>query len=351
MDIPHLEAELANSWPPPAWADVSVLAAVSGGADSVALLLALSALKRGGLGRLVVAHLNHQLRGAESDADERFVGHLAGQLGLRFECGRLEPAELDACSEGIEETARILRYRFLSDTAERIGARYVVCAHTADDQIETILHRIVRGTGIAGLAGIPRCRQLSPAVTVIRPFLNIRRSEVLEYLACLGQPYRDDRSNSDRRFTRNRIRRDLLPHLAEHYNPAVSEALLRLGRLAAEAQDVVDGLVRRLVADGVVAASSEGLLVARNPVVDQPDYLVRELLMSAWQAKGWPMQSMGFDEWDSLLQMLRNEPRWGAAALLKRTFPGQIQAECLADGLHLRPQTGPETVRQPEANQ
>ncbi|NLS95597.1 MAG: tRNA lysidine(34) synthetase TilS [Planctomycetaceae bacterium] len=317
----------------------------------MALLRGLSALKRGGEGRLVVAHFNHQLRGGESDADERFVGRLADQLGLRFESGRLEPAELDACSEGIEEAARNLRYRFLTDAAERIGARYVVCAHTADDQIETILHRIVRGTGIAGLAGIPRCRQLSPAVTVIRPLLNVRRSEVLEYLAFLGQPYRDDRSNSDRRFTRNRIRRDLLPHLAEHYNPAVAEALLRLGRLAAEAQEVVDGLVRRLVADGVVAASDDGLLVVRSRVADQPDYLVRELLMHAWQAKGWPMQSMGFDEWNRLLQMVRNDPRSGATALLKRTFPGPIQAECLTEGLHLRPQAGSEADRQPEASQ
>ena len=234
MDTPPLEEKLANAWSPQAWADVSVLVAVSGGADSVALLRGLWALKHGGVGQLLVAHFNHRLRGEESDADEEFVCRLARKLGLGFECGRLESAAMEACSDGIEEAARSQRYQFLTDTAEKSAARYVVCAHTEDDQIETVLHRILRGTGIAGLSGIPRCRRLSPAVTLIRPLLEVRRVELVDYLASLGQAYREDSSNLDRRFTRNRIRHDLLPQLAEHYNPGVGEALRRLGHLAGE---------------------------------------------------------------------------------------------------------------------
>ncbi len=335
MNSPRLEQTLANAWPAEAWAEVSVVAAVSGGADSVALLRALAAQKRGGEGRLVVAHFNHRLRGEESDADEQFVAQLAHDLGLRFESGRVEPDGLEPCSNGLEEAARSRRYEFLISTSEEVGARYVVCAHTADDQIETILHRIVRGTGIAGLAGIPRCRRLSPAVTLIRPLLDVRRAELIDYLASLGQSYREDSSNSDRRFTRNRIRHDLLPHLAEHYNPAVGEALQKLGRLAGEAQSVVDELVRQLVGDGALAEQDAGLLVLRDKVAGQSEYLVRELLIHAWQSRDWPMQSMGFDEWHLLVQMLRYDPESGEATSCKRSFPGQLQAECRPDGLHL----------------
>jgi len=315
---------LASAWPTEAWADVSVLAAVSGGADSVALLRGLAALKRGGEGRLVVAHLNHRFRGEESDADEQFVCRLADDLGLACECGRLEPREIETGSEGLEEAARSKRYQFLIDAAEKIGARYVVCAHTADDQIETILHRIVRGTGIAGLAGMPRCRRLSQAVTLIRPLLDVRRAELVDYLASLGQPYRQDSTNSDRQFTRNRIRHELLPHLAEHYNPAVRDALLRLGRLAGEAQSLVDELVRELMDDGVVDEAENVTFVRRDRMQGQPDYLVRELLMAVWQSRSWPLQSMGFEEWCLLVRMLRSEPGASNATPGKRTFPGQI---------------------------
>ncbi len=336
MTPPSLEVILANIWPPQAWADVSVLVAVSGGADSVALLRALAALKRGGDGRLMVAHFNHHLRGSESDADEQFVCRLGEELGLRCECGCPEAGQIAACAEGLEEAARNMRYQFLTRAAEAVGARYVACAHTADDQIETILQRIVRGTGIAGLAGIPCTRRLSPAVTLIRPFLQVRRCELVDYLASIGQPYREDLSNADRRFTRNRIRHELLPHLAEHYNPAVDEALLRLGRLAGEAQSLVDERVCQLLQGGAVIMEEDSALVLRGRMSTQPEYLVRETFLAVWQSQGWPLQSMGFEEWDLLVRMLRSVCEAPATVPNKRTFPGPIQAERRAEGLYLR---------------
>lgn len=337
MNPPRFEENLARDWPSEVWADVSVLVAVSGGADSVALVRGLASVKQEGGGRLVVAHFNHRLRGEESDADEEFVSRLAHDLGLRCELGRMEPGGLDACPDGVEEAARSQRYRFLTHTAERLGARYVACAHTADDQIETILHRILRGTGIAGLAGIPRCRRLSRAVTLIRPLLEVRRAELVDYLTSLGQPYREDSSNQDRRFTRNRIRHDLLPHLAEHYNPAVGEALRRLGCLAGEAQGVIDELVRMLIDEVVVDQPGGATLVKSEAILGQSEYLVRELLMAVWQARGWPLQSMGFEEWNLLVAMLRCQAGTSEGRSGKRTFPGRIQAVCDADGLWLTP--------------
>src|SRR5205823_11908216 len=124
---------------------------------------------------------------------------------------------------GIEETARDERYRFLEVTAVAIGCRAIATAHTADDQAETILHHVLRGTGLAGLRGIPRARELASGITLIRPLLDLERSVVLDYLAKIGQDFRDDASNRDEAYTRNRIRHQLLPLLAREYNPHIGE--------------------------------------------------------------------------------------------------------------------------------
>ena len=136
-----LPALLANAWPAEAWGDVTVLVGVSGGADSVALLRALEALKRtaAGAGRLIVAHFHHGLRGAEADADAAFVAALSQRLGLECVVGRASGS-----SPSDEASARKARYRFLKRTAHARGARFVAVAPTADDQAETILHRIAR---------------------------------------------------------------------------------------------------------------------------------------------------------------------------------------------------------------
>src|SRR5688572_29033082 len=205
------ELRLATDWPPAAWREVTVIAAVSGGADIVALLRALLAIRQQGAGRQVAAHCNHRLRGAESEADAAFVADLCRQLGLTCEIGIVDVSQAANSGDGLEAAAREARYGFLKSVAARHGARYLATAHTADDQAETLLHRIVRGTGLAGLAGIPRVRPLNELTTLIRPLLGARRSEVLAYLADIGQEYRHDASNLDRRFTRNRIRHELLP--------------------------------------------------------------------------------------------------------------------------------------------
>ncbi len=154
----EFEQALATSWPAAEWQNLTVIVAVSGGPDSVALLRGLAALKRqaGGEGRLIVAHLNHHLR-PEADEDSRFVAELAKRLELPFEGGNAAVAELAARQgDGVEVAAREARYSFLRQTAEKFGARYVAMAHTTDDQVETVLLNVLRGTGLAGLAGMPR---------------------------------------------------------------------------------------------------------------------------------------------------------------------------------------------------
>ena len=317
------ESTLARTWPPEAWQDVTLLLAISGGADSVALLRTMTALKTGGPGQIYAAHLNHQLRGDESDQDEAFVRDLCQNLGLDCQVARAD-VRLSAADagDGLEAAARAARYDFLRRTAERLGARYVVTAHTADDQAETILHRVIRGTGVSGLAGMSRARPLGPAVTLIRPLLKLHRRELVGYLDDLQQPYRDDSSNRDPTFTRNRIRHRLLPELAAEFNPGVVDALLRLGRLAGEAQSIVDKLVSDLADRCVIVRSPTELEINTAPLSAEPPYLVRELLLSAWRRMDWPLQSMGFTEWDRLA-----ESALAAGDSPAQTLPGNVTAE------------------------
>src|SRR5262249_48782964 len=147
--------------------------------------------------------------------------------------GRASSDLTATASDGVEAAARQARYEFLAKTAHECGARYIATAHTADDQVETILFNVLRGTGLAGLAGIPRMRTLNESTTLIRPLLDFKRSEIISYLATLNQPYRDDETNQLLDYTRNRIRHDLIPILERDYNPRVRESLLRLAQAAA----------------------------------------------------------------------------------------------------------------------
>jgi tRNA(Ile)-lysidine synthase len=320
--MPHpLELQLARAWPPADWSEVTVVAAISGGADSVALLRALVALRTGGAGRICAAHLNHQLR-PDAEEDQRFVVDLCRRLDIVCEVGRADVDRLaNEAGDGLEAAARTARYRFLEQTAGRLGARFVVTAHTADDQAETILHRIIRGTGIRGLAGMARARPLGHA-TLLRPMLDIGREDVLRYLDALGQPYRQDPSNADLGFTRNRIRHAIMPQLREQFNAQAAEALLRLGTLAGEAQTLVDSLVEELLARGVTSDRPSRVGIDLSVLAGQPHYLVRELLIAVWHRQGWPLQAMGRHKWEELAQLAT-----GASAPSRQVFPGEVMVD------------------------
>ena len=332
---------LAESWPPAIWQDVTVLLAVSGGADSVALLRGMCALRSGGEGRLIVAHFNHRLRQSESDDDEAFVVQLCRTLDVPCHVSRAESAGSIHRGSGLEASARETRYQFFRSMALEQGARYVATAHTADDQAETVLHRIVRGTGLAGLAGIPRTRILCPAVALIRPLLVFRRAELIAYLESLGQSFRRDASNANHQFTRNRIRGDLLPRLARDYNENVVEALLRLAALAAEAQNVIDTQVRDLSELCVSQTRTNApVQIDCEKLTAVPPYLIRELLISVWRTQNWPQQAMGYQHWQSLAKLVLDR---GCGMSSKQDFPGQVHAELRERTLWLTREPGSRT--------
>ena len=326
-----LETRLQTAWPETQWHDLTVVVAVSGGPDSVALLRALVRLRPpASAGRLIAAHLNHQLRGAESTADQQFVAALAADLGVTLIVGQAEG--LAGEQDGIEAAAREARYAFLLRAAEQAGARYVVTGHTADDQAETILHHMLRGTGLRGLGGMRRARRMSDLVTLARPLLEINRAEVLAYLQALGQPFRTDATNADRELTRNRIRHELLPLLARDFNPAIVESLLRLGRVAGDAQTVLDAAAAQLSVASQFGWGARIRADRLRRLTGTDRHLLRELFAVLWRREGWPLQAMGFDEWDRLAGLALDPPLEKSR---KTTLPGAIRAERTAGQLLL----------------
>ncbi len=215
----------------------TVICAVSGGPDSVAMLQILreiSDLQQLGW-KLHVAHVNHGLRGKASDEDEQFVRGLAEKLKLPCHAGKVDVQEARKKERlSLEEAGRKLRHEFLQQLALKLGAQKIAIAHNLDDQAETILHRILRGTGLRGLKGMAPIRVLSKKADlyVVRPMIEIERYEIEAYLREKGIAYKTDLTNFDTSITRNKIRHKLFPMLESEFNPRVKMALVKLGQTA-----------------------------------------------------------------------------------------------------------------------
>src|SRR3989441_2005872 len=242
--------------------DATVIVAVSGGADSVALLLALDELvKSGKLNlRLYVAHLNHKLRPA-SDADARWVARLAKQLGHKSSVGSIEVETLaKTTGDNLEQAARRARYDFLAKSANRNQAEIVLTAHTMDDQAETVLLNLLRGSGLDGLGGIEPVRTLNDRndALLARPFLSwATRRNTATYCQNRGIKFRVDEMNTDERFARVRVRTHLLP-LMQSFNPKLVEALARTAEVLREDNHALALAAGRLLELSVATTESAG---------------------------------------------------------------------------------------------
>jgi len=305
---------------------VAGVVAVSGGSDSVALARALVLLQeRGGVGPLIFAHLNHQLRGAEAEADQAFVAELTRWLadaGARVKlcCQRVNVAEIArADRENLESCARRLRYDFLVQVARAEQAAWVATGHTADDQAETVLHRLLRGTGLLGLSGIPQRRQLVSGIDLVRPLLRLSRTDVLEFLRQLQQPYQLDSTNVALDRTRNRIRHELLPMLSAEYDPAIVSILCRLAEQAREAHELLVAQAEVVLREAELPRAGEMIVLSADRLASVAPYLIREVLRLVWKRENWPLADMTFDDWDRLA----NLGPWESGAF---DLPGGIHA-------------------------
>ncbi|MDA8163020.1 MAG: tRNA lysidine(34) synthetase TilS [Desulfobacteraceae bacterium] len=217
----------------------SILVAVSGGADSICLLHVLYLLKSRYDLKLEAAHFDHMLRGAESKRDACFVEKMASRFCLGFHLGsgdvKSYARQNDMC---IQDAARALRYEFFLRKRLETGCTHIATAHTANDQAEEVLLRLLRGASLAGLSGIPRKRD----GIIIRPLLDVSRQDILKHLAASNLSFMEDSSNDDPKYLRNRVRRELLPLLANRFNPAVIKTLNRTAEMLAEENGLLEDI-------------------------------------------------------------------------------------------------------------
>jgi tRNA(Ile)-lysidine synthase len=229
----------------------TVLFAVSGGPDSMAMLTAIANLHETSSDQVsdfVAAHFNHRLRGPESEGDARYVRDFCDERGIVCEIGTGDVADFAKThSGGLESASRTMRYKFLADAARRHGASAIATAHTRDDQAETILLHIVRGSGLAGLRGIQTVGPVpgemdSDSLRLVRPLLSVGKTDTDSYCDTMGIRPRHDLSNDDLFFARNRIRHKILPEMRK-LNPLVSEALIRLSEAAGADHEAIEAIV------------------------------------------------------------------------------------------------------------
>lgn len=242
----------------------AVCAALSGGADSVSLLLALRELSAERGFALSACHLNHGLRGEESDRDQRFCGELCARLGVPLYSRRIAVTELAEKHESLEETARRVRYDFFRDALNALGGNAVLAtAHTANDNAETVLINMTRGTGLAGLCGIPPVRGLGE-FRVVRPLIYCTRAEVEEFLFECGQNFVTDRTNLSEEYTRNKIRRRMLMEILD-INPSAIETLGRMTRNLREDNAFLEELAEKALAENRTGRGYNAAELAKLP--------------------------------------------------------------------------------------
>jgi tRNA(Ile)-lysidine synthase len=328
-------ASLSAALPMHGFWEWPVVVAVSGGGDSVALLLALHEVAPPGCSsRLTVAHAEHDLR--ESAAtDGLFVAALAARLGLQF-ATRLLSVREQRDDEGIEARARRLRYGFLADVAREAGARHVVVGHTADDQAETILHRALRGTGLAGLAGMMPARELCDGIALLRPLLGIPREQVRGYLLATGEAWRNDETNDDTRYARNFLRHEIIARAEAGPYPAATESLVRLGKQATRIAAALASAAEHLLIRHARHLPDGSVMLEAAPLLGLDRHLVAEVFVALWRREGWPRRDMTAWHYEQLADLV-------AGGLPDRPhpsdYPGGIHVRAVEGRLALRPDT------------
>jgi len=281
--------------------------AVSGGADSVCLLHVLVELAPRWALKLKVLHLDHQLRGAESREDARFVREMALQLGLPAHVRELDVRGLrDGTADNLEQAAREARRRFFAECLESGLVERVALGHTRSDQAETVLFRLLRGCGNTGLAGIlPVTRE-----GIVRPLLDVDRREVELFLRERGIGWREDASNRDLAFARNRIRHQLLPALARDWNPSLPETLARMATLAAQEEQYWEGEISRL-AEGHLVRKPPAVLLQAEALRSLAPPVARRLLRRAIEEAKGDLRRIDFSHVERILRLAEEKEGHG----------------------------------------
>ncbi|MDP3920304.1 MAG: tRNA lysidine(34) synthetase TilS [Candidatus Omnitrophota bacterium] len=273
-----------------------VFVACSGGPDSVALLHLLRSLGDPWKLKLGILHLNHGLRGAESDREQKFVAQLARAAGIPFYTAKKKIRRRTGNrSLSLEESARNVRYDFFTRVAKKHRIPVIALAHNQDDQAETMLMRILQGTGLRGLSGI-RPVVTHRGIRFVRPLLNFTKKEVLGYLRSEKVRFCIDSSNRSKKFLRNRIRLDLLPHLSREYNPRVTQALARIPAIVRGENEVLEAVDRAAWRRVVLSRRGGSLYLDRQALLKFPAAVQFRIVNRALQ-KIDPRSGLNYQVW------------------------------------------------------
>src|SRR6266705_4945489 len=302
-----------------------VVVAVSGGADSMALLLALFQLRSVYNMTLIIAHVNHQLRGEEAEQDALFVEQQAARLGLPFHQTCVDVKALQQSSGiSVQQAARQLRYRFLYALHQALNATRIAIGHTADDQAETLLMRLVRGSGPAGFAGIPAVR-----LPFIRPLITVSRPAIYSYLQSEHCSWVEDSSNAHQVYLRNLMRLDLLPKLRQ-YNPQIVRRLNELADMLRADSQVLEQQVDKWALQTLAWQAQSRVEIYCRLFSLAPVAIQRRLLHRVIEALATSPEAMGFRHIESLRQFIVSEKHGRRCSL-----PGEIGAERRAETILL----------------
>lgn len=255
-----------------------IVIGVSGGIDSIVLLDALSILSKKNGYTLAVAHLNHQIRSTEAHEDEKFVVSLANSYGWLCYVHKVNVPHLARQKKvNLENFARQARYDFFRRVCQSFNSDFIATAHTMDDQAETVLLNLIRGTGIRGLRGIDARRKISSKTTLIRPLLIFRRDEIVEYTHRRNLKWREDSTNLLEEYSRNKIRLQLLPLLKESFNPQIVRTLARTSEIAKSYQKIISHHIENIYEKCTVQSNPSEIEVRVSLVQHLEKYVVTEL--------------------------------------------------------------------------
>ena len=283
-----------------------VLIAVSGGADSLALLRVLLALREELEISLRVAHLNHGIRGEVGDRDEGFVRDLAARFALPYSTEKADvPAIRKERKLSLEEAARRVRYDFLNRVAAEIGTRRIAVGHTADDRVETFLLNLARGTGPRGLYALAAVSD-----KIIRPLIHVRRAEILAYLQELEQSFREDETNLLPAYARNRVRRVTLPFLEEQH-PGISDRITSLCEILSAEQELLDNLVAGAIGSVALKQDDEEVVLSAEGLLYHPLGMRRLILRRAIERVKGDLRDVGLEQIERILSRLISPDDFG----------------------------------------
>ncbi|TYP68013.1 tRNA lysidine(34) synthetase TilS [Paenibacillus methanolicus] len=283
----------------------AIIVAVSGGPDSIALLDLLHRMREDEGLRLVAAHVDHGFRGEESASEAETVRRFAEKLGVPCESVFIDlPSYIEETGMNPQAAAREKRYEFLLQTARKHGARRIALGHHADDQAETVLMRILRGTGTSGLAGMAFARS-EKNVQLIRPLLRINKTALEQYCRARGLTVTDDSSNRKRDYTRNRVRLDLMPVL-RNYNPQLTDSLVRLSDIAAEEDDWMESEAREAFRR-LAVVEADGCRLERGALLGLHVALQRRLIKLILIHMGMEKETTPFDTVESMREAARED--------------------------------------------